>query len=148
MVYAGLNRSAAEPVQVPLTGVSSGPGGGTRAKVSAPRRAWRRRSAPCRRRSTPSPARRTTPPRPTARSACSACRTRSPHRLQRQRELDRLRHDRGHWYYGPHQVDVNTAFLTETGTAVGDRYTLASGGRHVTVTIAGEVFDPRAARRR
>jgi putative ABC transport system permease protein len=48
----------------------------------------------------------------------------------------------GHWYSGPDQVDVNTAFLTDTGTAVGDDYTLTSGGKHVTVQIAGEVFAP------
>jgi putative ABC transport system permease protein len=47
----------------------------------------------------------------------------------------------GHWYSGPGQVDVNTAFLHDTGTAVGDTYTLASGGKHTTVQIAGEVFD-------
>jgi putative ABC transport system permease protein len=47
----------------------------------------------------------------------------------------------GHWYSGPGQVDVNTAFLHDTGTAVGDTYTLNSGGKHTTVKIAGEVFD-------
>jgi len=47
----------------------------------------------------------------------------------------------GHWYSGPGQVDVNTAFLHDTGTAVGDKYTLTSGGKHTTVQIAGEVFD-------
>jgi len=47
----------------------------------------------------------------------------------------------GHWYSGPGQVDVNTAFLRDTGTAVGGTYTLTSGGRHTTVQIAGEVFD-------
>jgi len=47
----------------------------------------------------------------------------------------------GHWYSGPGQVDVNTAFLHDTGTAVGDKYTLTSGGMHTTVQIAGEVFD-------
>jgi putative ABC transport system permease protein len=47
----------------------------------------------------------------------------------------------GHWYSGPGQVVVNTAFLDDTGTAVGDKYTLASGGKHTTVQIAGEVFD-------
>jgi putative ABC transport system permease protein len=47
----------------------------------------------------------------------------------------------GHWYSGPGQVDVNTAFLHDTGTAVGDTYTLTSGGKHTTVQIAGEVFD-------
>ena len=48
----------------------------------------------------------------------------------------------GHLYSGPDQVDVNTLFLTDTGTKVGSMYTLASGGRHLTVTIAGEVFQP------
>ncbi len=47
----------------------------------------------------------------------------------------------GHWYSGPGQVDVNTAFLHDTGTKVGDQYTLTSGGKHTTVQIAGEVFD-------
>jgi putative ABC transport system permease protein len=48
----------------------------------------------------------------------------------------------GHWYDGPGQIDVNTAFLTATGATVGQQYTLASGGKHVTVQIAGEIFDP------
>ncbi len=52
----------------------------------------------------------------------------------------------GSWYQGHGQVDVNTAFLTDTGTAVGDIYPLASGGRHVTVRIAGEVFEPGGGR--
>jgi putative ABC transport system permease protein len=47
----------------------------------------------------------------------------------------------GHWYSGA-QVDVNTAFLTDTGTAVGDSYPLISGSRHITVRIAGAVFAP------
>jgi putative ABC transport system permease protein len=46
----------------------------------------------------------------------------------------------GHWYSGPRQIDVNTAFLNETGTAVGDEYTLTTGGKHITVQIAGEVL--------
>ena len=41
---------------------------------------------------------------------------------------------------------MNTPFLTATGTAVGDSYTLTSGGRHVTVRIAGEIFDPAGGR--
>ena len=41
---------------------------------------------------------------------------------------------------------MNTAFLTATGTAVGDTYPLTSGGRHVTVRIAGEIFDPAGGR--
>ena len=48
----------------------------------------------------------------------------------------------GHWHSGPGQVEVNTAFLHDTGTKVGDQYTLTSGGKHTTVQIAGEVFDP------
>ncbi len=47
----------------------------------------------------------------------------------------------GHWYSGPGQVDVNTAFLHDTGTKVGEVYTLTSGGKHTTIRIAGEVFD-------
>ena len=48
----------------------------------------------------------------------------------------------GHWYQGAHQVDVNTAFLTDTGLKVGDSDTISSGSRHITVQIAGEIFDP------
>ncbi len=48
----------------------------------------------------------------------------------------------GHLYSGPDQVDVNTLFLADTGTKVGSTYTLTSGGHHLTVTIAGEVFQP------
>ena len=48
----------------------------------------------------------------------------------------------GHLYSGPDQVDVNTLFLTDTGTKVGDTYSLVSGGHRVTVLIAGEVFQP------
>jgi putative ABC transport system permease protein len=48
----------------------------------------------------------------------------------------------GHLYSGPGQVDVNTLFLTDTGTRVGSAYTLAAGGHQLTVTIAGEVFQP------
>jgi putative ABC transport system permease protein len=52
----------------------------------------------------------------------------------------------GHWYSGTGQADVNTAFLTDTGAKVGGTYTLTSGPRHLTIKIAGEVFDPRAGR--
>ncbi|MFY9927522.1 MAG: ABC transporter permease [Streptosporangiaceae bacterium] len=51
----------------------------------------------------------------------------------------------GRWYSsspGAAEVDVNTLFLTETGTSVGSVYTLGAGGHRVTVRIAGEVFDP------
>jgi putative ABC transport system permease protein len=49
----------------------------------------------------------------------------------------------GHWYSGGNQADVNTGFLTETGAKVGDSYPLISGSRHITIQIAGEIFDPR-----
>jgi putative ABC transport system permease protein len=48
----------------------------------------------------------------------------------------------GRWYSGADQADVNTAFLTDTGTKVGDSYALTSGSRNLTVHIAGEIFDP------
>ena len=48
----------------------------------------------------------------------------------------------GRWYSGRREADVNTYFLTATGTAVGDTYTLSSGGRQTTVRIVGEFFDP------
>jgi putative ABC transport system permease protein len=48
----------------------------------------------------------------------------------------------GRWYSGPGEVDVNTVFLTETGTSVGSSYSLSSGGRRATVRIVGEVFIP------
>ena len=48
----------------------------------------------------------------------------------------------GRWYSGPGEVDVNTLFLTDTGTSVGSTYPLSSGGHRVTVRIVGEVFDP------
>jgi putative ABC transport system permease protein len=52
----------------------------------------------------------------------------------------------GHWYSGTGQADVNTAFLTDTGAKVGNTYTLTSGTRHLTIKIAGEVFEPRGGR--
>lgn len=51
----------------------------------------------------------------------------------------------GRWYCTSPcaaEVDVNTLFLTDTGTSVGSAYTLGSGGHRVTVRIAGEVFGP------
>jgi len=52
----------------------------------------------------------------------------------------------GHWYSGAGQADVNTAFLTDTGAKVGDTYTVTSGSRHLTIHIAGEIFDPGGGR--
>ena len=52
----------------------------------------------------------------------------------------------GHWYSGAGQADVNTAFLTDTGAKVGESYTVTSGGRHLTIHIAGEIFDPGGGR--
>jgi putative ABC transport system permease protein len=48
----------------------------------------------------------------------------------------------GHWYNAPGEVDVNTAFLNESGLAVGDTVTVNTGTAQVTVRIAGEVFQP------
>jgi putative ABC transport system permease protein len=51
----------------------------------------------------------------------------------------------GGWYAqspGVRDIDVNTLFLTDTNTAVGDTYTLINGTRKVTARIVGEVFDP------
>jgi putative ABC transport system permease protein len=48
----------------------------------------------------------------------------------------------GHWYDAPGQVDVNTAFLTDSGLAVGDTATIDTGTSQVTVHIVGEVFHP------
>ena len=47
---------------------------------------------------------------------------------------------KGSWYSGSGSVDVNTTFLTDTGTSVGSTITLTSGGRSETVRIAGEAF--------
>jgi putative ABC transport system permease protein len=48
----------------------------------------------------------------------------------------------GRWYSGALEVDVNTLFLTDTGTSVGSSYLLTSGSHQVTVRIVGEVFQP------
>jgi putative ABC transport system permease protein len=48
----------------------------------------------------------------------------------------------GHWYGAPGEVDVNTAFLDQSGLAVGDTATVNTGTAQVTVRVAGEVFDP------
>jgi putative ABC transport system permease protein len=48
----------------------------------------------------------------------------------------------GHWYDGPGEVDVNTAFLTASGLAVGDTATVNTGTAQVSVRIVGEVFHP------
>jgi putative ABC transport system permease protein len=51
----------------------------------------------------------------------------------------------GSWYSqspGVRQADVNTLFLTDTNTKVGDTYTMVYAGHRVTVRIVGEVFAP------
>jgi putative ABC transport system permease protein len=51
----------------------------------------------------------------------------------------------GGWYSqsaGVREIDVNTLFLNDTSTAVGDTYTLVNGVHKVTAKIAGEVFGP------
>ena len=151
-VEADLSHAAAQPVQVSLPG--TGPTGANRAE-----------------RSGPEPRRRPLPSLAAQERAVQAALRAQPgtlryvaeaddeisvpgladravaDRLRRRRQLDRVRADhRALVRRGPGQADVNTAFLTATGTAVGDTYTLTSGGRHVTVRIAGEVFDPAGGR--
>jgi putative ABC transport system permease protein len=49
----------------------------------------------------------------------------------------------GNWYSQTSsvpEIDVNTLFLTDTNTAVGETYTLVNGTHKVTVKIVGEVF--------
>jgi putative ABC transport system permease protein len=145
MVYAGLNHSAAEPVQIPLAGVSGGPGGATRISIpygTVPSLAAQEHAARAALDAQPG----------TARYTAEADGQISVLGLAQPLSLIGFTGDAswtgyamisGHWYSGPHQVDVNTAFLTGSGLSVGDRYTLTSGGRHTTVTIAGEVFDPQ-----
>jgi putative ABC transport system permease protein len=51
----------------------------------------------------------------------------------------------GGWYSqsaSVREIDVNTLFLNDTNTAVGDTYTLVNGGHKVTAKIVGEVFRP------
>ena len=48
----------------------------------------------------------------------------------------------GRWYDAPGEVDVNTAFLNQTGLAVGDTTTVNTGTAQATVRIVGEVFQP------
>jgi putative ABC transport system permease protein len=48
----------------------------------------------------------------------------------------------GHWYSAPGEIDVNTAFLTQSGLQVGSPVTVNTGTAQVTVRIAGEVFQP------
>jgi putative ABC transport system permease protein len=145
MVYASLNHSAAEPVQVPLAGVSGGPGGATRITIpygTVPSLAAQERTVQAALNAEPG----------TARYAAEADGQISVLGLAQPVSLIGFTGDAswtgyamisGQWYDGPHQVDVNTAFLTDTGLLVGDSYLLTSAGRHTTVTIAGEVFDPQ-----
>jgi putative ABC transport system permease protein len=48
----------------------------------------------------------------------------------------------GRWYTGTTEADVNTLFLTDTGTSIGSTYALSSGGHTVRLRIVGEVFRP------
>jgi putative ABC transport system permease protein len=51
----------------------------------------------------------------------------------------------GTWYSqspGAREIDVNTLFLTDTNTKVGDTYTVVNAGHKVTAKIVGEVFAP------
>jgi putative ABC transport system permease protein len=46
----------------------------------------------------------------------------------------------GTWYSRPGQVDVDYAFLAQTGLSVGDSIAMTVNGRPIKVRIAGEVF--------
>jgi putative ABC transport system permease protein len=48
----------------------------------------------------------------------------------------------GRWYAAPGEVDVDAAFLNQSGLTVGDTTAVDTGTTHVTVRIAGEVFQP------
>jgi putative ABC transport system permease protein len=48
----------------------------------------------------------------------------------------------GHWYDRAGEIDVNTAFLTDTGLTVGDQVTLTVDGRLLRTRIVGQVYDP------
>jgi putative ABC transport system permease protein len=48
----------------------------------------------------------------------------------------------GRWFGKTGEIDVNTAFLTDTGLAVGDHVTLSVDGRLVRTRIVGQVYDP------
>ena len=148
MVYTSLNHSAAEPVQIPLTGVSGGPGGAIRIFVRAggpgPSRAAQEHTIQAALDTQPG----------TEHYTAEADDQVSVLGLAQPLSLIGFTGDAswtgyalisGHWYSGPHQVDVNTVFLTDTGLSAGDSYTLTSGGRHTTVTIAGQVFDPQGS---
>jgi putative ABC transport system permease protein len=145
MVYTSLNHSAAEPVQVALAGVSGGPGGATRVTIpygTVPSLAAQERSVRAALNAQPGTARYTAE----ADSQISVLGLAQPLSLigfTGDASWTGYAMISGHWYSGPHQVDVNTAFLTSAGLSVGDRYTLTSAGRHTAVTIAGEVFDPQ-----
>jgi putative ABC transport system permease protein len=146
MVYTSLNHSAAEPVQAVVLGESGGPGGGTRIAISAggapPSLAAQEHTIQAALDAQPGTAHYTAE----ADGQISVLGLSEPLALTGftgNASWTGYAMISGHWYDGPHQVDVNTAFLTDTGLSVGDPYTLTSGGRHATVTIAGEVFDPQ-----
>lgn len=50
----------------------------------------------------------------------------------------------GRWFTAPGEAVAASAFLTATGTRVGDRVTVRAGDREVVLTVVGEVFDTRA----
>ncbi|MER5734860.1 FtsX-like permease family protein [Streptomyces sp. NPDC002262] len=49
----------------------------------------------------------------------------------------------GRWFEGPGEAVVPTAFLSATGTGIGDSVTVDGFAAPVTVRIVGEVLDPR-----
>ena len=147
-VYNDLSHSAAEPVQVFIPGVPGPNGGGgreARRSGSGSGRAQPGRAGAGGHRRAARPARhaalRGRIRRPD--QGPGPARPRVPDRLRRRRQLDRLRaHHAVTGTPAADQADVNTAFLTDTNTKVGDSYTLTSGSSHITIQIAGETFDP------
>jgi putative ABC transport system permease protein len=142
-VEADLSRTASEPVQVALPGPQTGPGGP--AASGAPSLAAQERAVQAALRAQPG----------TLHYVTEADDEISILGLSDHASLIAFGGDAnwtgygiiaGHWYQGASEADVNTAFLTATGTAVGDTYTLTSGARHVTVRIAGEIFAPSGGR--
>jgi putative ABC transport system permease protein len=141
-VEADLSRAAAVPVQVEVPGGSSSANpGGPPGSPSLPSPAAQQRAVVAALRAQPG----------TGRYVAEADDDVSVPGLAGQLQLTGFGGDAhwtgyalvtGHWFAGPGQVVVNTAFLAATGAKVGDSYPLTSGNGHLTVRITGEIFDP------
>jgi len=47
----------------------------------------------------------------------------------------------GRWFTGPGEAVAPTHLFTQTGLHIGDTVTVQAGGRSITVTLVGEIFD-------